>query len=425
MPSPNSESYILSETVHDSLREGSIVEKVSSSIDVDHRVVLGIGFSSVNVINESGKVFSLSGPYKQIMSLLEPIASKSVITEAPEPKSVKGDRGKDGPVGKQGKPGDRGAVGPQGPPGEIGPQGVQGDRGTPGKDGAAGTNGADGVSGIGIRFVDNLDETTMLVHLTDRTVFNVSLPRGPSGRDGVRGVRGEQGATGETGSQGQQGEQGLPGAVGPKGPKGPKGAKGSKGDKGSIGPQGKQGVPGKDGKDGKDGNIGPSGKQGPRGESGSPGEQGPVGPAGPVGAKGSDGESGIVSARFPLRYDDDKSELSFDAKALEKVLNVSNFDPMAVNNLLTSIGGGGAVGVGHDNKLLLKSVSDINVTRGLDAVRLGKNIELSLDVDVPFSFAGVTLTGQPNESSIGTGDFWFNETLGRLFFRIDDNWVEV
>ena len=75
--------------------------------------------------------------------------------------------------------------------------------------------------------------------------------------------------------------------------------------------------------------------------------------------------------------------------------------------------------------MLIKSVSDINVTRGLDAIRLGKNIELNLDTDVPFSFTGATLTGQKNEASIGTGDYWFNTTLGRLFFRIDDNWVEV
>ena len=55
MHSPSSESYILSETVHDSLKEGSIVEKVSSSVNIDHRVVLGVGFSSVNVINEAGR----------------------------------------------------------------------------------------------------------------------------------------------------------------------------------------------------------------------------------------------------------------------------------------------------------------------------------------------------------------------------------
>jgi hypothetical protein len=98
---------------------------------------------------------------------------------------------------------------------------------------------------------------------------------------------------------------------------------------------------------------------------------------------------------------------------------------MSVNNLLTAIGGGGAVGIGHDDKMLIKSVSDINVTRGLDAIRLGKNVELKLDTDIPFSFAGTTLVGENNEGSVGTGDYWFNTTLGRLFFRIDDNWVEV
>ena len=98
---------------------------------------------------------------------------------------------------------------------------------------------------------------------------------------------------------------------------------------------------------------------------------------------------------------------------------------MAVNNLMTAIGGGGAVGIRHDGRMIIKSVSDINVSRGLDIIPKGKNVELELDNDVPFSFAGTTLTGEKNEAEVGTGDFWFNTTLGRLFFRVDANWVEV
>ena len=140
---------------------------------------------------------------------------------------------------------------------------------------------------------------------------------------------------------------------------------------------------------------------------------------------GKAGSSGVVRARFPLKYDDEKQELSFDSKSLEKVLSIPNVDPMAINNLLTAIGGGGAVGIKHDGRYLLKSVNDIYVNRGLDATRRGKDINLQLDDDVPFSFSGTTLTGQKNESELGTGDFWFNTTLGKLFFRIDASWVEV
>ena len=76
-----------------------------------------------------------------------------------------------------------------------------------------------------------------------------------------------------------------------------------------------------------------------------------------------------------------------DAKSLERVLSVNNFDPMAVNNLLTAIGGGGAVGLRHNGSMIIKSVSDIDVTRGLEILPKGKNVELQLDTEVPFSFA--------------------------------------
>ena len=124
-------------------------------------------------------------------------------------------------------------------------------------------------------------------------------------------------------------------------------------------------------------------------------------------------------------YDEKKQELTFDAKSLERVLSVNNFDPMAVNNLLTAIGGGGAVGIRHDGRMVIKSVSDINFTRGLEILPKGKNVELQLDTDISFAFAGTTLSGERNEAEVGTGDFWFNTTIGRLFFRIDDSWVEV
>lgn len=59
----------------------------------------------------------------------------------------------------------------------------------------------------------------------------------------------------------------------------------------------------------------------------------------------------------------------------------------------------------------------------------GKNVELQLDTEVPFSFAGITTSDKRNHPLIGTGDYWFNTSDdasgGRLYFRVDDNWVEV
>ena len=426
MSDSTSESYILLETIHDNLTEGSIVEKVSNSIDIDHKVILGVGFSSVNVINESGDVFCLSGPHRQIMSILEPLNSnKKETNQTVIPEQVRGEPGDDGAPGKQGERGELGPVGPQGVPGEIGPQGIKGDRGDPGKDGPS---GSDGVSGVGIKFVDNLDETTMLVHLTDRSVFNVNLPRGPSGRDGTPGIRGETGPVGERGVAGDPGEVGKTGEQGVAGPQGERGDKGAKGDKGEKGDKGDPGRNGKDGLNGEDGKVGPRGprgRDGVNGKDGADGKMGQRGPRGKEGSSGKDGESGVVTARFPLRYDDKKGELSFDAKSLEKVLSVTNVDPMAINNLMTAIGGGGAVSIAHENKVLIKSVSHINMKRGLDVVRRGKDVNVTVDTDIPFSFVGTTLEGQKNESEVGTGDFWFNEEVGRLFFRIDANWVEV
>ena len=245
---------------------------------------------------------------------------------------------------------------------------------------------------------------------------------------------------GQPGERGEVGEKGEPGERGEQGAQGPKGDVGPRGEKGLQGQNGKNGLDGSDGKPGERGERGLKGPKGPKGDSGKEGIPGPVGPVGPQGSKGdegkrgpkgesgkrgSEGKSGVVKARFPLKYDEKKQELTFDAKSLERVLNVNQFDPMAVNNLLTAIGGGGAVAILHNGRRLLNSVGDVNITRGLDVTRTGGNVDLELDDDVPFSFVGTTMNGQKNESELGTGDFWFNTTLGGLFLRVDANWVEV
>tara|TARA_R100001510_G_C7631580_1_gene190324 strand:- start:160 stop:1428 length:1269 start_codon:yes stop_codon:yes gene_type:complete len=415
-------SFVVLKNLNDTVLEGSIVETVSTSVKPDVNVVLGIGLNQRKFVTESGVVVSVTGTKQKIDSYFEPVED---IIPKPKYTRVINEQvkvGKRGPIGQRGPQGLQGPVGPQGPQGDIGPQGVKGD------DGAVGSPGE---NGVGVKSVESLDQSTILIHLTDGTVFSAELPKGPPGFNGMQGQPGERGEVGEKGEPGERGEQGA---------QGPKGDVGPRGEKGLQGQNGKNGLDGSDGKPGERGERGLKGPKGPKGDSGKEGIPGPVGPVGPQGSKGdegkrgpkgesgkrgSEGKSGVVKARFPLKYDEKKQELTFDAKSLERVLNVNQFDPMAVNNLLTAIGGGGAVAILHNGRRLLNSVGDVNITRGLDVTRTGGNVDLELDDDVPFSFVGTTMNGQKNESELGTGDFWFNTTLGGLFLRVDANWVEV
>jgi len=404
----------------------AVVEPVSAGSTPDINIVLGIGLNERKFVTESGLVFSVTGTSQKINSCFERVAEK--LIPQVEQRTLIHEQGKRGPVGEQGQRGPIGPAGPvglQGVPGELGPQGPMGERGS------KGDRGETGASGLGVKSVESLDQKTILIPLTDGSVFSADLPKGPPG---FNGIQGEQGVTGSVGERGEKGDAGPQGEQGQKGDRGPIGKAGSKG---------KDGTDGKDGVSGEAGPRGPKGEKGTKGPKGDSGKQGIPGPAGPVGTKGvqgpegkrgqkgevgkrgTEGKSGVVRARFPLKYDENKQELTFDAKSLERVLSVNNFDPMAVNNLLTAIGGGGAVGIRHDGSMIIKSVSDINITRGLEILPKGKNVELQLDAEVPFSFAGTTTSDQNNHTLIGTGDFWFNTTIGRLFFRIDDSWVEV
>ena len=423
-------SFVVLKTLNDTILEGSIVEPVSIGSTPDINIVLGIGLNEKKFVTESGLVFSVTGTSQKINSCFERIAEK--LIPQVEQRTLIREQGKRGPVGEQGQRGPIGPAGPvglQGVPGELGPQGPMGERGS------KGDRGETGASGLGVKSVESLDQKTILIHLTDGSVFSADLPKGPPG---FNGIQGEQGVTGSVGERGERGDVG------------PLGEQGEQGEKGDRGPIGKAGANGKDGKDGTVGETGPrgpkgeKGTKGPKGDSGKQGVPGPAGPAGSkgvqgpegkqgqkgvIGKRGTEGKSGVVRARFPLKYDEKKQELTFDAKSLERVLSVNNFDPMAVNNLLTAIGGGGAVGIRHDGSMIIKSVSDINITRGLEILPKGKNVELQLDTEVPFSFAGITTSDQRNHPLIGTGDFWFdtsdNAGGGKLYFRVDDNWVEV
>ena len=418
-------SFVVLKNLNDTVLEGSIVETVSASTNSDINIVLGIGLNQRKFVTESGTVISVTGTKQKIDSCFERV-EQNTIPKVAQRRIIReqGETGKRGPQGPQGS---QGPVGPQGPQGEIGPQGVPGDIGS------VGSPGKDGLDGVGVKSVESLDQSTILIHLTDGAVFSAELPKGPPGFDGMQGQPGDKGEPGDTGEPGEQGDQGPKGEVGPKGQRGLPGKDGQNGKDGAQGVEGKQGPQGERGLKGSKGPKGDSGKQGipgpvgPVGSKGSLGSEGKQGPRGESGKRGSEGKSGVVKARFPLKYDEKNQELTFDAKSLERVLNVNQFDPMAVNNLLTAIGGGGAVAILHNGRRLLNSVGDVNITRGLDVTRKGGNIDLKLDDDVSFSFVGTTMNGQKNESELGTGDFWFNTSGGaaRLYIRIDDNWVEV
>jgi hypothetical protein len=421
MVSSSGNSFVVLKNLNDTILEGSIVEAVSSSTNPDVNIVLGIGLNQKKFVNESGVVFSVTGTNQKITSCFERVQEPTIPTQMTRTKVIR----------EQGEPGERGPMGPVGPQGPIGPQGQPGELGPQGPQGDVGPVGSSGKDGISVKKVESLDQSNILIHLTDDTVFSAELPKGPPGFNGMPGARG---VTGEQGERGDLGPAGPEGSVGVAGPKGEKGAKGDKGSSGKDGVDGKDGVQGERGPRGEKGTKGPkgdSGKQGIPGTVGSIGPKGPKGeegkrgPKGELGKRGTEGKSGVVRARFPLKYDEKKQELTFDAKSLERVLSVNNFDPMTVNNLLTAIGGGGAVGIRHDGRMVIKSVSDIDFTRGLEIVPKGKNVELQLDTDISFAFVGTTLSGQKNEGQLGTGDFWFNSTLGKLFFRIDESWVEV
>lgn len=423
-------SFVVLKTLNDTILEGSIVEPVSIGSTPDINIVLGIGLNEKKFVTEDGLVFSVTGTSQKIDSCFEKIAEK--LIPQVEQRTLIREQGKRGPVGEQGQRGPAGPAGPvglQGVPGELGPQGPMGERGPKGK------RGDTGASGLGVKSVESLDQKTILIHLTDGSVFSADLPKGPPGFNGIQGEQGVTGSVGERGEKGDAGPQGKQGERGDRGPIGKAGAKGNDGNDGKDGVVGEAGPRGPKGEKGTKGPKGDSGKQGvpgPAGPAGSKGVQGPEGKRGPKGdsgKRGTEGKSGVVRARFPLKYDEKKQELTFDAKSLERVLSVNNFDPMAVNNLLTAIGGGGAVGLRHNGAMIIKSVSDIDVTRGLEVFRKGKNVELQLDNEVPFSFAGTTTSDKRNHPLIGTGDYWFNTSDdasgGRLYFRVDDNWVEV
>ena len=273
---------------------------------------------------------------------------------------------------------------------------------------------------------------------------------GPRGRDGLPGLRGPKGERGEKGEPGEQGVQGEQGEKGDPGEQGVQGLPGENGKDGIDGKDGKDGIDGTDGIDGKDGIAGTDGKDGVDGVDGKDGERGEQGVAGPVGAKGEKGEKGdrgergidggrgevgpkgdpgedgktpVVRAKFPLKLEEN-GLISFDHKSLDKLLQVGagkqGPDYAAVNDWLAAAGG--AVGIQKDKAQLIKSVNDINFSgQQFTVQRKGKNVELSID-NVPRVYASEN--DPTGATGAQVGDFWFEETSGKLYVRYEGAWVE-
>ena len=210
---------------------------------------------------------------------------------------MRGLRGLRGITGPQGVRGDAGA---KGDAGDTGKQGEQGERGEKGEAGPQGIQGPQGISGVA----------------------------GAVGEKGDKGDRGQQGLKGDNGPEGVQGAQGEVGKKGDRGEKGEQGAQGVKGEKGDTGERGEQGklgvdgVVGQDGLQGEKGERGAQGVRGEKGEIGVKGDRGADGSAGAQGDKGATGEqgatgdSGIVTAKYPLKYDPKKKIISIDTTRL-------------------------------------------------------------------------------------------------------------
>ena len=361
------------------LPAGTIVSVVESTAESQHTFKLGFGLSTVLVETPIG-VVSLQGSTKLIQEcfdsykepeILKPTPNVVVVNKTITKRIVeegtpgqRGARGQDGyrgmpgSDGTRGEKGDRGEtgpaggpVGPQGERGEIGPQGERGEigpQGERGETGVAGINGTDGKNGI----------------------------------DGINGKDGKNGKKGEPGPQGLKGDRGIPGSDGSAGPTG---ATGREGKKGSTGRNGAAGKPGKDGANGI------AGVKGDKGDTGEP------------------GSSGVISASYPIVYDEKKKSLSFDYTKIEKL--IQNISAAKGSIDLSAIGGGGAVGIQFNKAQIIKSVNDINFTgSGVSVVRKGKNVEITISAGT-FISGGISggISG-PYVASVNgiTGDVFVN-----------------
>jgi len=331
------------------LPAGTIVSVVESTTESQHTFKLGFGLSTVLVGTPIG-VVSLQGSTKLIQEcfdsykepeILKPtpnvVVVNKTITKRIVEEGTPGQRGARGQDGYQGMPGTDGTRGEKGDTGEVGPAGPIGPQGERGEIGPQGERGETGVAGV---------------NGTD----------GKNGIDGINGKDGKNGKKGEPGPQGLKGDRGIPGSDGSAGPTG---ATGREGKKGSTGSKGAAGKPGKDGANGI------AGVKGDKGDTGEP------------------GSSGVISASYPIVYDEKKKSLSFDYTKIEKL--IQNISAAKGSIDLSAIGGGGAVGIQFNKEQVIKSVNDINFTgSGVNVIRKGKNVEIQISGVTTSSSSGIT-----------------------------------
>ena len=302
-------------------------------------------------------------------------------------KGEKGDRGERGPIGF---PGERGAVGEKGEKGEAGEKGEKGDIGEPG-------------------------------------------PRGEQGIQGERGERGEQGEVGPIGQKGEKGDRGEKGEQGERGEQGPRGIQGERGVKGQKGERGPQGLQGAKGEKGERGEVGPAGSQGERGEKGLKGERGLQGPRGVKGDKGDPGENVLVTAQYPLVYDDKKKVLTLDSKQLlEKLQKV--FSPLANPNFDLSkldwlAASGGGVQALFNGQVVRGTINSIDF-RGSGVTVTQNGGGITVNVTGGGGGSGTVRFYEQDNAPTGmtAGDMWFDTDAGVLYHAVTDDsgiiWVD-
>lgn len=155
------------------------------------------------------------------------------------------------------------------------------------------------VGGKSLRFAQT---GSMILHLSDTTLFFSTNVASLTGYTGYTGVTGFTGPTGRTGTTGTTGATGFTGPSGPYGSTGPTGIPGSAVNTGATGPTGQTGGTGQTGFTGPTGPTGLTGTTGQTGFTGPTGCTGPmglignIGPAGPVGPQGIKGDASLTGA---------------------------------------------------------------------------------------------------------------------------------
>jgi hypothetical protein len=323
---------------------------------------------------------------KEVLKKRTPdVVNKETTVKKPDNRTILESFRVPGPRGENGNdgiPGIRGPQGESGIDGSEGPQGPQGEPGTQGDQGVQGSHGEQGIQG----------------------------EKGERGLQGIQGTKGEQGIKGENGDVGLQGQQGLKGKEGKQGKDGKQGPKGEQGSEGKQGPKGNKGLQGKQG---------PKGPKGERGTPGTPGSIGKDGRDGEQGIQGEQGDDGLVTAQFPLKYDEDRKKISVDTKVLQKMLSVP---PAQAQNIdWVALAGGGAVGIRDNGAMVIKSVNDMMFKgNGVNIERKGKDVELTITDTGTFTESA---TAPSNPSN---GDRWHNTTSGLLYTYLTSEsvWIE-